>query len=122
MLDKFKAMGAMAALMKDKERLREASQRVQRRAEEARVEGQAGAGAVRAVCNAKLRVLEIEVSPALLSAGADDDARHMAQDLIAQATNDAMERAQRVMQEIIREEATELGLEDLAGDLSGLLS
>ncbi len=122
MLDKFKAMGAVAALMKDKDRLREASRRVQRRAEDARVEGRAGGGAVRAICNARLRVLEVELSPALLATGGDEATRQMAQELIVQATNDAMERAQQVMQEIIREEAAELGLDDLAGDLAGLLS
>lgn len=122
MFDKLKAMGSIAALLKDKDRLRAAAERVKDATARARATGQAGTGAVRAVASGQMRILEIEIAPALVAGMAADDAtRRLAGALIAEAVNDALNGAQALVQQELRKEARELGLEDLPLDLGGLL-
>jgi DNA-binding protein YbaB len=121
--DKLKAMGALAGLLKDKEKLREAAERVKARAAEVRGYGSAGAGAVRATVDGRMKVLSIELEPALAGGmAADDRTRELAGSLIAEAVNDAMARAQARMREVIEKEAADLGLPGLPPDLGGLLA
>ena len=49
MLDKLKAMQALGSLMKNKEQLAEAGERIKSKMDAMRVDGQAGGGACRAV-------------------------------------------------------------------------
>lgn len=122
MFDKLKAMGSIAALLKDKDRLRAAAERVKEATARARATGQAGAGAVRVTASGHLRVLEIELAPALVAGMAADDAtRRLAGSFIADAVNDALANAQALAQQELRKEARELGLDDLPLDLGGLL-
>ena len=44
MFDKLKTMGAVASLLKDKDKLREIGTRLKQRAEEVRASGEAGGG------------------------------------------------------------------------------
>lgn len=121
MFDKLKTMGAIAGLLKDKDRLRAAGERIKARAEEIRAEGEAGGGAVRVVASGKLKVLSIDVAPALVAGmAADDRTRGLAGSLIAEAVNAALAGAQRQIQEEIGREARGLGLDDLPGALGGL--
>ncbi len=121
MFDKLKTMGALAGLLKDKDRLRAAGERIRARAEEIRAEGEAGGGAVRAVASGRLMVVSIEVAPALAAGmAADQNTRQLAGSMIADAVNGALAGAQRQIQEEIRREARELGLDDLPGGLDGL--
>lgn len=122
MFDKFKAMGALASLMRDKESLREGGERVREHAERLRAIGQAGGGAVRVTANGKMTILDVELSPAILAGLQDESSRAYAQDLIAQAANAAIKSAQESMQSAIREEAERMGLGDLASDLSRFIS
>ena len=123
MFDKIKAMGAMAALLKDKERLRESAQRIKLRAAEVRAEGEAGGGAVRATVDGTMKVLKVEMQPALVAGmAADEKTRELAGTLIADAVNAAGKTAQEAMKVIMAKEAKEMGLPDLPGDLGGLLS
>ncbi|MCC6676070.1 MAG: YbaB/EbfC family nucleoid-associated protein [Phycisphaerales bacterium] len=116
MFDNLKAMGAMAGLMKNKDRLREVGERVKEKMARARVSGQAGGGAARAVVSGQMRVVEIELSgPLVAGMAADDKTRALAGTLIAEAVNSALEQAQRMLQEEISKEARELGLPDLPG-------
>lgn len=122
MFDKLKALGAVASLMKDKDRLRESGDRVKARAAAIRAEGRGGQGAVRVIASGHLRVVSIEVAPALVAGMvADDRTRELAGSLIAEAVNDALALAQRQVQEELRREAQALGLGDLSGELGGLL-
>lgn len=122
MFDKLKAMGSIAALLKDKDRLRAAAERIKEATARARATGQAGAGAVRVTASGHLRVLEIELAPALVAGMAADDAtRRLAGSFIADAVNDALANAQALAQQELRKEARELGLDDLPLDLGGLL-
>lgn len=123
MLDKLKAMQALGSLMKNKEQLAEAGERIKAKMDAMRVDGQAGGGACRAVVNGKMKLLDLTLDPALLSGMAvDEKTRHLATTLIKDAINDATENAQRQVQMLIAKEADELGLGDLAPQLSGLLS
>lgn len=123
MLDKLKAMQALGSLMKNKEQLAEAGERIKAKMEAMRVDGQAGGGACRAVVNGKMKLLDLTLDPALLSGMAvDEKTRDLATTLIKDAINDATENAQRQVQALIAREADELGLGDLAPQLGGLLS
>lgn len=121
MFDQFKAMGAIAGLMKDKERLREAADRVKARLEAAEVTGESGGGAVRAVVNGTTTVLSVHVEPALAVGFGDGANRAMAESLIAEAVNDGLTRARVAAQKIIEEEAEAMGLADLLPGLRGFL-
>jgi DNA-binding protein YbaB len=123
MFDKMKAMGAMAALLKDKERLRESAQRIKLRAAEVRAEGEAGGGAVRATVDGTMKVLRVEMQPALVAGmAADEKTRELAGSLIADAVNAAIQNAQEKMKGVMAQEAKDMGLPDLPGDIGSLLS
>jgi DNA-binding protein YbaB len=122
MFDKLKTMGAVAALMKDKEKLKATGQRVKDKAESVRAIGEGGAGAVRVTVNGQMKVLQVELTPALVSGmAADDRTRELAGSLIAEAVNNASASAQMQMRTFLEREAKELGLPDIPGELSGLL-
>lgn len=123
MFDKFKAMGAVAALLKDKDKLRAAGDRIKTAAAEIRGHGVGGGGAVRATVDGRMKVLSIELEPPLVAGmAADDKTRAQAGALIAEAVNDALAKAQAKMQEVINKEARDLGLPEMSGELRGLLT
>lgn len=116
MFDQLKAMGAVAGLLKDKERLRQMTEQFKDKMERTRVTGAAGGGAVRVTISGKLRVTDVEISPALGSSmGSGDAGRLPLQELILEATNDALERVQLLIQEEAARRAKELGLPDMPG-------
>lgn len=121
MFDQFKAMGAVAGLMKDKDRLREVSERVRTRLEAVRAEGRAGGGAVRVEVSGVGVVLSVHIEPAMAVGFADDESRGAAELLIAEAVNDGIAKAKEAAQSIIEDEAEELGLGDMLPKLRGLL-
>lgn len=119
MFDQMKAMGALAGLLKNQDKLKEAGERLQRRLDEVRVVGAAGGGAVRVTMTGKMRTVEVELEPSIF-AGSPDDAggperRAITQDLIAEAVNDAARRAQEVMREETEKMARELDLPPIPG-------
>ena len=121
--DKLKAMQALGSLMKNKEQLAEAGERIKAKIDAMRIEGEAGGGACRAVVNGKMKLLDLTLDPALLAGMAvDEKTRDLATALIKDAINDATEKAQRRVQDEISREAEELGLSDLGGQLGGFLS
>lgn len=123
MLDKLKAMQALGSLMKNKEQLAEAGDRIKSKMESMRVDGQSGGGACRAVVNGKMKLLDLTLDPALLAGMAvDEKTKELATTLIKDAINDATENAQRQVQQLIAREADELGLGELAPQLTGLMS
>src|SRR5262245_2912853 len=122
MFDKLKAMGAVASLLKDKDRIREIGARIKQRAEETRAAGEAGGGAVRVTVNGQMKVLEVELTPALVAGmAADERTRALAGSLIADAVNQATTTAQMMMKNVIDQESRELGLGDLGESIGGLL-
>ena len=122
MLDKLKMMGALANLMKDQDKLKEAGARIRERAGTIVVTGRAGGGAAVARVSGQLKVMSVELSPALVGGmAADDRTRELAASLIAEAVNDGLKQAQERLKELLDAEAKELGLPELPG-LSGLLT
>lgn len=123
MFDKFKAVSAMAGLMANKDKLQDAARRLREQMEQTRHEGVGGGGAARAVVTGSMRVLSVELSPALLSGmNADERTRELAAGLIADAVNDALSQAQARLKEAIGSHAKELGLPEGLPDLGNLLS
>lgn len=116
MFDNLKAMGALAGLMKNKDKLREAGDRVRARLDAARFTGEAGSGAARAVVSGSMKVIEVQLAPALITGmAADERTRELAGQLIADAVNDGLRRAQHAMKETVDEEARAMGLDGLPG-------
>jgi DNA-binding protein YbaB len=124
MFDQMRALGAITSLMKDRQKLADAAARVKDKLEAARVEGTAGQGAIVVTMSGAMKVVSVHIEPAMAAAfSADQASQLLAQDLIAQATNDAMARAQAVARDAIAEEAKALGLpEELSSQLGGPFS
>ncbi len=123
MFDKLKTMQALGSLMKNKEQLAIAGERIKAKIEQMRVEGEAGGGACRAIVSGKMKLIDLTLDPALLAGMAvDEKTRDLATALIKDAINDATTRAQQQVQELIAKEADELGLGDIGGQLGGFLN
>lgn len=122
MLDKLKAMGAIAGLMKNQDKIKDSMERVKVRLGDMKLVGASGGGACRVTVNGHLKVLEVDLSPALVAGMASDNTtRVLAGNLVAEATNAAMAMAQRCMRDEIDKEAKALGMPELSGMLGDML-
>ena len=120
MFDKLKQAAALADLMKNKDKLKDAGERVREKMERTQVIGEGGAGAARATMTGSMRVISIELSPGLVAGMAlDEKTRQLAGSLIADAVNDAIRQAQGKLKETLDTEARAMGLDGLPG-LPGL--
>jgi len=117
-----KMLGALAGLMKNKEKLREAGERVREKMSRTLVTGEAGAGAAKAVVSGQLRVVSVELAPGLIvGMAADPSTRALASNLIAEAVNAGLALAQAALKAAMDEEAKALGLEGMLPDAGALL-
>lgn len=116
----FKSMGAVASLLQNKDKLLDAGKRIRQDLDDQPAQGEAGGGAVRVSVDGSLRVRTVELSNAITSGG-DDASRQQAERLVAQAVNEAMDKAKLRMAESMRAEAKDLGLDELPFDISKLL-
>lgn len=123
MFDQLKAMGAITDLLKNQDKMRAAAERVKDRLEAERVVGEAGGGAARVTVTGSLRVLSMEVSPALVGTftHADPQQRALAQAVLVEATNEALTKAQGLARAAIEQEMSGMGLGGLMGKVGGLL-
>lgn len=122
MFDNLKAMGAIASLMKNKDKIREATERVKVQLANTKLTGNSGQGACKAIVTGTLQVVRVELAPALVSGmAADPKTRELASNLIAEAVNDALKQAQVKIKETVDAEARALGLPELPG-LTDLLN
>jgi len=118
--DSFKTMQALGSLMKNKDEIARAAERVGAALDALEVEGESGSGACRAWVTGKMKVLRVALDPSLAQGmGGDERTRELAQTLIAEAVNDANAKAQARAKEIIRREADAMGLGDLDLDALG---
>jgi DNA-binding YbaB/EbfC family protein len=116
MFDQMKALGALAGLMKNKDRLKELADEFRSKVERISVEGEAGSGAVRVTVSGRMRVTGVHVDPAaIVGMQASDVGRDMVESLIQEATNQGLERAQALIHEEARRMAQDLDLPDLPG-------
>jgi len=120
MFDSLKAMGALSALMKNKDAIAASMAKLQAELAERliTVEGarQAdGLPGVTVVVTCKFQVVSVSVSPALLATAVDEPTRARLGAIIAAAVNAALGRAKEVAAEEISKEAKALGLPDMPG-------
>jgi len=117
MFENMKAMGAIAGLMKNKERLKEMGEEFRAKLATMSAEGSAGGGAVRVTVSGQLRVQQVHLDPAVIAGLQVEGAggKSMVESLIAEATNEAMSRMQVMVGEEARKMAEELGLPDMPG-------
>lgn len=121
MFDQIKAMGALAGLMKNKDRLQDAVRQFQQSLEGMSATGAAGGGAVRVTVTGKMKVTQVMIDPGVAAGmGRDEASRKMAEALIVEAANDALGRVQLMARDEAGRQARELGLPELPG-LEGLL-
>jgi DNA-binding protein YbaB len=116
MLDALKMAGTLAGLMKNKDAVRAAAERVKAKLAEVRATGTAGGGAVTVTASGQLKILRVELSPALAAhMTADGSSRAAAEALIAEATNAAIGQAQARAHQEIAKEAEALGIPNIPG-------
>ncbi|RMH11844.1 MAG: YbaB/EbfC family DNA-binding protein [Planctomycetota bacterium] len=123
MFDQLKMMGAVAGLLKNRDEIKAAGERIQQRLESMRVEGSSEGGLCRAVVSGKMEVVSIDVSPTMGSglAQGDEPSRTLACQMIADAVNEAIRKAQVAVAEAIDEEGERLGLPGLGEQLGQFL-
>jgi DNA-binding YbaB/EbfC family protein len=80
--------------MKQAQQMQENLKRVQEQLAQVEVEGQSGAGLVKAIVTCRNELKRVTIDPSLL---ADD--RDMLEDLVVAAVNDALRRAEQTAQE-----------------------
>jgi DNA-binding YbaB/EbfC family protein len=90
-------------LLQQARELQERFHRIREELAHREVSASAGAGLVRATANGQGRILRIEIDPRLL------DDRQMLQDLTAAAVNEALSRAQELLQSEVQRAAGPLG-------------
>lgn len=88
-------MGNMGKMMKQVQKMQQQMQRVQQELEERTVEASAGGGVVRVVATGKLQITSVEIEPEAV----DPEDVEMLQDLVLAAVNEALQKAQDMMQE-----------------------
>jgi hypothetical protein len=122
MFDQLKNLKGLASMLGNASELREKFERIQQELAGKTVEADAGAGAVRVTVNGRLQVLRVELDPAMVPSlagqGADAD-REMIEELIASATNAALERAQAMIREELGKATGGLNLPGLDGMMGG---
>jgi nucleoid-associated protein EbfC len=116
MFDQFKALGQLAGLMKDRDKLRGIADQFKERLERITVVGSSGGGAVRVTMTGQLKVIEVTIEPAVLSGAASDGAsRAQAQNLVRDAMNDALAKVQMLIKQEADKQAKEMGLPSIPG-------
>jgi len=117
MFDAMKAMGALAGLMKNKDAIKAAGERIKTRLGEIRAAGGSGGGAVRATVSGDMKVVSITLEPAVVAGlgGRDDKTRDEVLRLIGEAINNAQDIAREMARREISKEAEALGLGGIPG-------
>ncbi|TDJ57336.1 MAG: YbaB/EbfC family nucleoid-associated protein [Planctomycetota bacterium] len=118
-------MASVAGLLKDLPKLKERMTALKERLSQQTVTGETGGGAVRVTATGLLRVVSIEVDPAMLAGlvdSTDPQDKAMAEGLIAGAVNMALQKARELAEKEAAAAAGELGLPLPPGILGGLMS
>lgn len=86
--------GQLAGLMKQAQQMQENMQKIQAQLAEVEVEGESGAGMVKATVTCRNEVRRISIDPSLVG-----DDKDMLEDLVVAALNDALRKAEKTAQE-----------------------
>jgi len=111
----------LSSLLKNAPELKRRAEELQAELERKTVEGEAGGGAVRVTMNGKMRVLRVDLDKPLLSGltTGDDDDKIMVEELIAAATNHAVEKVQELISQQMREATGGLNIPGMENMLGG---
>lgn len=120
MFDQLKMAGALAGLMKNKDQLKAAGERIKTRLAEMRAAGASGGGAVRAVVSGDMKLISVHLEPAAIAGLTSPENKAMVENLIVEAVNNASDIAKAMAHREISKEAELLGLPNIPG-LEGLL-
>lgn len=117
MFDSLKAAGALAGLLKNKEALKQAGERIKAKLGDMRIQGGSGGGAVRATVSGELKMIALHLDPPVLMglSSGDEKSREMIQAMICEAVNNAMDLAKAAAQREISREAEAMGLPSMPG-------
>ncbi|MHC4127885.1 MAG: YbaB/EbfC family nucleoid-associated protein [Planctomycetota bacterium] len=125
MFENLKGIAGLAGIMKDLPRLKEKLEEVKQQLGAMTVDAETGGGAVRVTANGLLRVVSVELDPALISGLVDpasEQDRAIAEDLITGAVNSALQKARELAEREMASAAGEMGLPLPPGGLGGLIS
>ncbi len=86
--------GQLAGLMKQAQQMQDNLKKMQEQLAQVEVEGQSGAGLVKAIVTCRNEVKRISIDPSLVG-----DDKDMLEDLVVAALNDALRRAEQTAQE-----------------------
>jgi nucleoid-associated protein EbfC len=111
----FKELGQIANLMRQGPKLKEEMEKLQKRLGEITAEGDAGAGMVKVRANGRMEVVRVTISDEAMAL----NDRELIEDMIASATNQALEKVRDQAAEETSKLAAGLGFGGL--DLSGLM-
>jgi len=89
-----RGMGNMGKMMKQVQKMQKQMKKLQQELEEKTVEATAGGGAVKAVANGKKELVELQIDPDAV----DPDDVEMLQDLVMAAVNEAIRKAEEMVQ------------------------
>lgn len=121
MLDQMKMLGALSGILKNRDKLAGAGDRIKAKLAAVKVTGQSTGGGVKAIVSGALVVQKIELSPQVVQQiNAGGVTRDGATQLICEAVNDAIAAAQVEIKKAVDEEAKTLGLEGGIPDMAGL--
>lgn len=104
----FKNLGALASMMGNLQSAGAKMQEINEKLQDKRVEASAGGGLVRVEANGKQEILACHIEPNLLAQQPVD--QEMLEDLIASATNLALEKARNLHKEMIQEAMGDMGM------------
>jgi DNA-binding YbaB/EbfC family protein len=105
-MNPFKGLGTLASLLSNPQRIRDEMEQLQQRVSQITAEGDAGAGMVKVRVNGKMEVLSVALGEEALKGGD----REMLEDLVRAATNQALDKARRLVAEETTKMAQGLGL------------
>ncbi len=123
MFDKLKGLAGLAGLAKDLPRIKARMEEVKARLPDLVCQASAGGSAVTATANGKLRLTKLTIQPSVLTgmAAGDASSRMMAESLILEAVNLALDRAQEATTKELTSAARELDLPIPPGMLENLI-
>lgn len=102
----FRNLGDMAGLLTQAKKLEKEMKRLTDRLESARVEGDAGGGMVRVICNGRQDVLSVEIDPSIVDPGETA----VLEELVLAGVNAARRKAQELAKAEMEKIAGEMGV------------
>ncbi len=124
MLDNLKSLASLGGLLKDLPKIKQRMVALKDDLARQTVTGETGGGAVRVTATGLLRIVSVEVDPAMLAGlvdSTDPQDKAMAEDLITGAVNMALQKARELAEKEAAVVAGELGLPFPPGGLGGLV-